>query len=779
MADYKMRVMHTYSTARGFEFEASDSVGTGRPLGDETMTLTQATNGGWVVGENLASRVFTFDRLAEMVESATNSPTQIRLDEQYHRWPDSGVNKYGPSVGVAGIYDETVSISNSFSMIEAMHNYTIDGYRPSDDTYVYRLRYEGKTYRGHALYLIIFFINGIGYFITSDISGMRSYPSVLNALPLNMLGWYVNIFETREDMSGNLYGNCVGLLAGNYNYSSNIVYTALGGTSTNWCRIEKASEGDGRGLYPGLPSSRIALRQNIPGGIDFRHNIALFDESSQSETAMFLTNRVGLSPYEQIHFTTPNGTLRIRATETVNGNGTNKNNFTHFVASTSFAANAPLVFRVTSYTTISADVMDIGFEIDYVKTYFAYCGITEANNPICLRTTDSRWFDAGWTNMIEDTAMFDGSVEEKSFNIGSIPSARVVANEAGAWVAFVLQDQRVFACSYPDYINKLCVAIQSNANGNIVASQIKMCYLIPQVTGTGYMHGFTATSNSITFSGDVEGAEVTVTFTSLYAWSGGWVPSGTGYYNTYYDFQISGPENLYSNWVEKGATWEMSIPFYGKMDPPKDIIYLLRDGSLNCKLVIDALGGKCAIDFYTAGTLSEWSDLPQISIPSNSGAYQAISVTNANTATTAISSLAGLGVGLAGIALSPLTGGASLVAAAGAGTTAALGIGSAIYKGGLQKDGILANAIGSFRGGGGTASLASTNIILTRVTPNLLIPLDEWYAQIGYPNNKLWIETGAVSGETYWLEFPKPLKIPNYIAEGFRRELAKGITYNY
>lgn len=118
--------------------------------------------------------------------------------------------------------------------------------------------------------------------------------------------------------------------------------------------------------------------KSVIRNIDYLHNIDVYDETMRASRNMMLENYVGTSSYELVNYSSPSGVIRVKGLK----------NFTHFVGAGFGNGNMPRVYRVTSYKTIGADVVEYSFEIDYLKDFFQHYAIDE-DHP--LRTKSSTY----------------------------------------------------------------------------------------------------------------------------------------------------------------------------------------------------------------------------------------------------------------------------------------------------------------------------------------------------------------------------------------------------
>lgn len=523
------------------------------------------------------------------------------------------------------------------------------------------------------------------------------------------------------------------------------------------------------GGYP-VPTSLIPLRDTINHpGVNYRRTLVVYDETNYKNRNMFLTNKVGEIPYKLIDFVSPNGTLRVN---------TNLQ-FTHFIGPSFTSDWTPRVYRVTSYRTISKDVMEYDFTIDGLKDYWQHFGVTDENAPLCLRTTDASSWVAGETNMMDDSALYKGTISATNYNLTILPYANLPGSDAvtKAWYLVSFANGNSYVMDEFDY-SDLTRTIKSDANGALMASSISGVYLVPP---NQYISGFTEQTSSITVSGP-DGATCTVTFSfnSCHRFTGEATSSAGGRATSRYYMDIP-QTDIYSNWYEKSAQWEMYVPFYGVIRPSTQLLQDINEGDVRLFAYIDPVSGMIALEGNNYGVMGEFISLPSVPVPSAASNYYAVQNLETQTKQS-------LGKGAIGVAGGLIAAGAGIatgnvvIAAGGIGS-----IGSSLVNSGFmletnknQREQLAAGSYSTYSGGGGTSSLCSNTIKLSRYLPDLIIDLEDYYDNVGYPNNRLWKDTGAVSGKRYWITFLGEIKgtteYKNLVTSDIQSE---AIVYNY
>lgn len=124
------------------------------------------------------------------------------------------------------------------------------------------------------------------------------------------------------------------------------------------------------------------IKKVLRTGIDYLHNIDVYDETKAKTRNMMLTNRIGTMPYELVNYSSPNGVIRIKSLV----------NFTHFVGAGFGNSNMPHIYRVISYKTVGAGIVECTFTLDYLKDYFQHYEFDYAYGMWCDSTTDREYY---------------------------------------------------------------------------------------------------------------------------------------------------------------------------------------------------------------------------------------------------------------------------------------------------------------------------------------------------------------------------------------------------
>lgn len=525
----------------------------------------------------------------------------------------------------------------------------------------------------------------------------------------------------------------------------------------------------GGGGYP-VPTSLIPLRDTINHpGINYRNGLVLYDETNFNNRNMFLTNKVGEIPYKLIEFSSPGGTIRVN---------TNLQ-FTHFIGPSFTSDWTPRVYRVTTYRTVAENVMDYDFTIDYLKDYWQHFGVTDDNAPICLRTTDSTSWLGGETNMIDDIAMYTGTITATNYNLTVLPYANLPGSDATekAWFMVAFADGDSYVMDHADY-GHLTRTIKTFANGAMMAAAIAGVYLVPP---NSYLSGFTEQTNAITVTGP-DGASCTASLGdgSCKRFTGTVTSSAGGRATSRYYMDIP-QTDIFANWHEKSAQWEMYIPYYGIIRPSAQLLQDINNEGIRLFAYIDPINGLIAIEGNNYGVMGDFISLPSVPVPSAASNYY--SVQNLDTQTNQSIGKSALGItgGLIAAGVGIATGNAIAVAGGlGSIGTSLVSTGYTLETAKNQREQLAANTYSTYSGGGGTASLCSNTIKLSRYLPDLLIDLPDYYNKVGYPNNRLWKDTGAVSGKRYWISFLGEIKGTTEYKNGVLADIqSEAVVYNY
>lgn len=124
------------------------------------------------------------------------------------------------------------------------------------------------------------------------------------------------------------------------------------------------------------------IKKVIRTGVDYLHNIDIYDETLRKNRNMMLENRVGTLPYELVNYSTPEGTIRVKS-------GTH---FTHFIGAGFENNNMPRIYRVKACRTVGSGVMEYDFSIDYYKDYFQHYTNDTLSGMLCKATTDKDYY---------------------------------------------------------------------------------------------------------------------------------------------------------------------------------------------------------------------------------------------------------------------------------------------------------------------------------------------------------------------------------------------------
>lgn len=504
---------------------------------------------------------------------------------------------------------------------------------------------------------------------------------------------------------------------------------------------------DKKGRYEGLPQSNIPLRQFIPTGIDYRHNITVYDETDQNTRNMFLTNLVGTIPYTLIDYRVPRGTLRV-ATDL---------QFTHFICCSFTSDNEPRVYRVTSYHVLGDNLIEYDFEMDGLKDYFQHFGITTSNNFLVERCTVKNT----WNKLLNDTAFYDGTFTDHVIEGTSVYPYYAMNTPSG-----------VFVLSEGEYRNFCRWVTEDVAQySQAIVGQISSVHIVPYTSSNNV---YITHSGGLTFA-LADGEPVTFT------------PS-TGVMYKFYEEAVVG--NRYDRYIEGSipscveivetfreifdSNATIHIPFYGDFQPSLDILTRLSESALNFRYYISPVDGTCSVSFYPYVDVLPVVQLPTRTLPVN-GTVSAMYSINREQALSTGQNVASTGVSMFGSALSGNIGGfvSSLL---GGETKQVLIDKTAEYSKQTIKE---RQSVTSVTGSGGGAIVCKVAYISFQV-PNLSIEMDDIFSSTGYPVQKLFTQIGAVSGNRYWLQMLGKVKGAQWYADLVTADIERDfIVYNY
>ena len=472
-----------------------------------------------------------------------------------------------------------------------------------------------------------------------------------------------------------------GLKGDRQNYIGNPCLHMIG---TNWT-IYKQEES-----RMGIPVKKI-----FRSGVDYLHNIDVYDETNRASKNMMLENYVGTTNYELVNFSSPNGIIRVK----------NLKNFTHFVGAGFGNNNTPRVYRVTSYKTVGSGIIEYSFTIDYLKDYFQHYDIDEGND-LRVHAGDANWYMPEKTLGNEPVRGLEIQKKVITENIDSAAAPWLVSGSfaGSAAAAFLLSDEQLLA-----FYNYFITSETSDKDAGAIFRIERIDYE-------------SIASNTEVANLDIWGNTVIENAKRV-------LPS-TEHVNEYkIDFILFDglTSILYENGVEYDAKTALYVEYYGAIDCNSALKrYLQEKGKAATrtifKLTVDIISGQTSLSIDDITDFPVGS-LPQMPVITNS-APQQFRQWGMNTLTS-------IGGGFLGGAIGGIKTGNAAAVAGLAVAGAIAGAAKSVY----DYQTILQTAGPQISGGAGGTAYNGIFFIIYKVDE--AFPSETLYERVGYPTDTL------------------------------------------
>lgn len=458
-----------------------------------------------------------------------------------------------------------------------------------------------------------------------------------------------------------------------------------------------------------------------------------YDESNVDSRAVALTNKIdSINTLVGVSFSHPAGMIRLESND----------NFTHFTTNVNGVQH---VYKITSLKYENSSVVDYFYELDYLKDYFLHNSWNDLTGAVVIRSSNI----SDWSKYLSDSnVLVNGDTETTATQLNSpfnplnlkfimiLKSPYDINNNIQPYRGYLLDSTELSAISYQ--LSALD-GDKASADAQLLFKQIDKIYIIPETPTT-----ISTTYESIKiYDPDGSSSSSAAVFKELGV-SGRLI-------NNLYDMQriaktISSIE--IHNFIDIQYTqYKLSIPYIGTVDIPAEM--LREDDTLDISInyYINLIDGSICYTWnkYSNMPKSNFVELPTISIPSGSEAFESYSMKQSyiSSQLTAMLTLA-----------------AGAVATVATGGTAAT-IGTALGGLGLVKNAInndtqsrllKAKGVDITSGGGGWYGYIDHYFRLLKSKPKTDIqvllykghPCNKLTAQITAGNYRYWLDASAL-----------------------------------